>query len=80
MKNVKLRAMVEIEPFELISELTRDETMDFICAIDLSYSDVGFTDKLIMRLIRSIKNDLSSEEWEPYQKFLDSQDVEDDKN
>lgn len=65
-------AQVEISPMTIISDFSREESLDFICDIDLAYADVGFTETLIIRLAKSIKGDLSDEEWQPYQKFIDS--------
>jgi hypothetical protein len=50
--------------------MTRQEIQDFICGIDMEIAEVGFTEKLIIRLIKSIESDLSSEEWKPYQELL----------
>lgn len=64
-------AEVEISPMTIVDDFGIEETLDFICAIDLAHADVGFTEQLIIRLIKSIKGDLSEEEWEPYQKLLE---------
>jgi hypothetical protein len=50
--------------------MTRQEIQDFICGIDMEIAEVSFTEKLIIRLIKSIESDLSSEEWKPYQELL----------
>ena len=57
---------------DVVSALSYDEGVEFIKNIDLSFADVGFTEKVVTELIKSMKDDLSEEEWKPYQKLLDS--------
>lgn len=66
----KIPAMVEIDPMDLVRSLDIDEALDFICKIDLAFANVGFTENLIIRLIKSMKDDLSEKEWKIYDKVL----------
>lgn len=67
---MRLPLVVDINPRLIIQEMTRQEIQDFICGIDMEIAEVSFTEKLIIRLIKSIESDLSSEEWKPYQELL----------
>jgi hypothetical protein len=72
-KNVKLMAEVEISPMTIVNDFSREEAMDFICAIDLAHADVGFTEELVIRLIKSIKSDLVfSDEWNDFKTSINS--------
>lgn len=44
-------------------ELGRSDTLDFICQLDLSIADAGFTEALIKRLVTSIRGDMSEEDF-----------------
>jgi hypothetical protein len=44
-------------------ELGHSDTIDFICQLDLSVADAGFTEALIKRLVTSIRSDLSAEDF-----------------
>lgn len=70
MKPVKLRVVAEIEPMNILQEMSYEEAMEFICAIDLAFADAGFTEQLIIRLMESMRNDLSESDWSIYEKFL----------
>jgi hypothetical protein len=72
-KNVKLMAEVEISPMTIVDDFSREEALDFICAIDLAHADVGFTEELIIRLISSIRSDLVfSNEWDDFKTSINS--------
>lgn len=60
---------LDIEDFDV---LQYDEAIKIILAIDLKMADVGFTELLIVKLMESVKMDMSAEEYAPYQNFLDS--------
>ncbi len=70
MKPIKLRVVAEIEPMDILQQMSYEEGEDFICAIDLAFADVGFTENVIKKLIKSIKDDLSKDEWKPYAELL----------
>ena len=64
---------VEISPMTIVNDFSREEALDFICAIDLAHADVEFTENLIIRLIKSIKSDLVfSDEWEDFKASINS--------
>jgi len=66
-------AEVEISPMTIVNDFSREEALDFICAIDLAHADVGFTEKLIIKLVESIKSDLVfSDEWEDFKASINS--------
>lgn len=69
---MRLPITIDVNPRLVIREMTRQEIQDFICEIDMEIAEVSFTEKLIVRLIESIENDLSFEEWKPYEKLLKS--------
>lgn len=69
---MRLPFIVDVNPRLIVQELTRQETQDFICGIDMEIAEASFTEKLIIRLIESIECDLSPEEWEPYENLLKS--------
>jgi hypothetical protein len=69
-KPIKLRVVAEVEPMDILQELSYEEAEDFICAIDLAFADVGFTENVIKKLINSMKDDLSEDEWKPYAELL----------
>ena len=69
---IKLRVVAEIEPMDILQELSYEEAEDFICAVDLAFADVGFTENVIKKLIKSMKDDLSEEEWKPYAELLNN--------
>ena len=69
-KPIKLRVVAEIDPFEVVSGMSYDEAIEFICGIDLAFADVGFTENIVKRLINSMKDDLSEDEWKPYEELL----------
>jgi hypothetical protein len=71
-KNVKLRVEVDISPESIVDDFTRDEAMDFICAVDLIQADAGFTEELIIKLIKSMKSDLFPDEWESFKALINS--------
>ena len=66
-------AEVEISPMTIVDDFSREEALDFICAIDLAHADVGFTEELIIRLISSIRSDLVfSNEWDDFKTSINS--------
>ena len=69
-KTIFLPIIAEIDPKELVSEMPYEEVMDLIIKFDLAQENVGFTEELIIKLAKSIKGDLSEEEWKPYEKFI----------
>lgn len=70
MKTFQLSIYTEIDADSISRQLSHDEALDFVCAIDLAQADVGFTTELIIRLIESMKNDLSDDKWATYEKIL----------
>lgn len=69
---MKLTTVVEYSIADVVQSNSRKEIQDFICELDLQIAELSFTENLIIRLIKSIKSDLSPEEWEPYQKLLEA--------
>jgi hemerythrin superfamily protein len=61
-KLIKINVPAEINPFEVMQCLSHEEAIDFICNVDLSYADGGFTEELIIRLVKSLKGDLVESE------------------
>ena len=51
--------MRELDTLALVRENTREEILDFICAIDSSVAEVDFTIGLIEKLINSLCSDLT---------------------
>lgn len=39
------------------SEITRDELLDLLTALDLMIAEVDFTEELVKRLVKSLKSD-----------------------
>lgn len=50
------------EIVEMFSDSIYDEIIDFVLALDLKIADVGFTEKLIKALAKSLESDLSKED------------------
>lgn len=69
-KTVFLPIIAEIDPEECFEDMTHEEVMEFIIQLDLARADTGFTEELIIKLAKSMKDDLSEEEWKPYKKFI----------
>lgn len=72
MIKIKLYAPVEIHVEELIDAMDREQLFELILTIDLAQADAEFTENLIIRLCKSLKSDLSEDEWKPYEQFLQS--------
>lgn len=72
MTKIELYAPVEIHVEELIDSMDREQLFEFVLAIDLAQADAEFTENLIIRLCKSLKSDLSEDEWKPYEQFLES--------
>jgi len=69
-KTVFLPIIAEIDVEECISNMSYEEVMDLIIKFDLAQANAGFTEELIIKLAKSMKDDLSEEEWKPYEKFI----------
>ena len=57
---MKIPLVINLDPRGLKNQLSKDEMLDFICEMDLSYAEVDFTTNLIGRLVESVKGDLIS--------------------
>lgn len=62
--------VISINPELLKRELTKDQIFDFILDLDASIAELDFTEKLIIQLIKSIRDDISETEWLPYKNLL----------
>ena len=69
---MKLITHVDISPQTIKQAFLKREVLEFILQLDLEYSEVDFTENLIIELIKTLQCDLSEEEWKPYQQLLDS--------
>ena len=57
-KPIKINVPAEIDPYEVVRDLSHEELREFILQMDLSVADAGFTYELIMDLVKSLKGDL----------------------
>ena len=70
MNNISLNVDINDLARSLVDSAEKDgELLDFIEMIDLNIAEVGFTEKLIKRLIKSLKQDLTDAELD---EFIDS--------
>lgn len=56
--------VINLDPRGLKNRLSKDEMLDFIYEMDISYAEVDFTTTLIRRLVKSVKGDLMEIERE----------------
>lgn len=69
MKPIKLTIPVVLTDEDVIDSLVScdyDQILDFVCRLDLTMADVGFTEDLIIRLIKSLRGEYKNnpEEFE----------------
>jgi hypothetical protein len=69
-KKLKISGEIEIDPSNIIGLLSEEEAIEFICAVDLAFANMDFTDKVLAKLAKSVQADCSSEEWEHYKRFI----------
>lgn len=70
MKTFQLSIYTEIDADAISRQLSHDEALDFIFAMDLAKADVGFTTELIIRLIGSMMGDTPDDERDAHEKIL----------
>lgn len=65
-KSLELRITTTVSELELqdaIIQSDRDDALEAILAIDLAIADIDFTESLIRRLAKSVRNDMSKEDF-----------------
>lgn len=67
---MKIPITIDFNSAFIREHFTKEQAYEFIRAIDFEYSEVSFTEKLIIELAKSLKCDLSDTEWEVYDTFL----------
>lgn len=68
-KSIRIATEVNINPANIIGHFSEEDAIEFICALDLYFANMDFTDKVLERLALSVKDDCSAEEWNHYEKF-----------